>query len=216
MTISASTTNIADENFLWNHQSLLRGLSKVTHFSRQEIDALGIIYLKLLDEFSVKREQMDRSQLRAFFHSTLEIADDFIIDRAFLYFDKIQTPFITLETWIKTLSLLLRGTLNEKIKYCFFIYDLNGSGKIKRSDVVKFLRKCFVSKRTEDVEVMVKGLTDILMRKLDIDGDGEISYADYSESVNEQYELLEVFGRCLPDLNSSLEFMQTFTSDLPI
>lgn len=213
MTVSIE---FADENFLRNHQGRLRELSKVTHFSRHEIDALAIIYFKFLSEFGVKREQMDRYQLRAFFHSTFAIANDVIIDRAFFYFDRSQRPFITLETWIKILSLFLRGTLEEKMEYCFFIYDLTDCGRIKRNNVVKFLREGFISKKSEDVEVMVKDLTNVLMQKLDIDGDGEISYADYCESVRKQREMLEVFGRCLPDSYSSLEFMQTFTSDTPI
>lgn len=210
------SVEVADENFLRQNSDFLKTLPKVTHFTQPEIDALAIIYFKFLREFGVKREQMDRSQFRAFFHSTFQISDDFIIDRSFLFLDKGLTPFITLETWIKTLSLFLRGTLEEKMKYCFFVYDLGGNGKLKRNDIIRLLRKCFIYEKDEDVELMVKEFADILVRKLDIDGDGEISYEDFSESVKKQRELLQCFGRCLPDLLSTIDFMQTFTSDLPI
>lgn len=210
------TVELVDEFFLRNHHDRLRTLSKVTHFTNNEIDALAVIYSKFLNEFGVKREQMERAQLRAFFHSTFRICDDFIIDRVFVYVDKSRTPFVSVEMWIKTLSLFLRGTLEEKMEYCFFTYDLSGVRRIKRNDIFKLLRKCLISKKDEDIELMVKDLADILMRKLDIDGDGEISFEDYSQSVREQREILEIFGRCLPDITSAVGFMHTFTADLPI
>lgn len=212
----AVAVEVADENFLRQHSDFLKTLPQVTHFTSNEIDAIAIIYFKFLREFGVKREQMDRSQFRAFFHSTFQISDDFIIDRAFIFLDKGLTPFVTLDTWIKTLSLFLRGTLEEQMKYCFFVYDLGGNGRLKRNDIIRLLRKCFIYEKDEDVELMVKEFADILVKKLDVDGDGEISYEDFAHSVQNQRELLQCFGRCLPDLISANDFMQTFTSDLPI
>lgn len=210
------SVEIADENFLRQHSDFLKTLPQTTHFTQNEVDAVAIIYFKFLREFGVKREQMDRSQFRAFFHSTFQISDDFLIDRSFLFLDKGLTPFVTLETWIKTLSLFLRGTLEEKMRYCFYVYDLGGNGRLKRNDIIRLLRKCFIYEKDEDVELMVKEFADILVRKLDVDGDGEISYEDFSESVKNQKELLQCFGRCLPDLLSAIDFMQTFTHDLPM
>lgn len=212
------SVELADENFIRKNFDRLRALSKITHFTNDEVDALGIIYYKFLGEFGVKREQMDRSQLRAFFHSTFQIADDYIIDRVFLYLDKGQkrSAFVTLECWITTLSLFLRGTLDEKMAYCFYIYDVGGVGRIRRNDMIKLLRKCFIFEKDEDIELMVKDLADILMKKLDIDGDGEVSYEDYSTSVRGQREILEIFGRCLPDLLSATDFLLTFTHNAPI
>lgn len=208
---------LSDENFLRANGELLRTVQKQTHFTKQEVDALAIIYSKFLNEFDVKREQMDRNQFRAFLNSTFQIIDDFLIERAFLYLDKGTTPspFITLATFIKALSLFLRGTLDEKMEYCFFVYDLSNDGKIKRNDIIKLTRKYFISDKDEDCEVMVKDFSDILVRKIDVDCDGEISYDDFSTSVKNQPELLECFGHCLPNLMNALEFMKTFTHDLP-
>lgn len=210
------SVELADENFLRQHSDFLKSLPKQTHFTQAEVDALAIIYFKFLKEFGVKRDQMDRSQFRAFFHSTFQISDDFLIDRSFLFLDKGLTPFVSLETWIKTLSLFLRGTLDEQMRYCFFVYDLGGNGRLKRNDIIKLLRKCFIYEKDEDVELMVKEFADILVRKIDVDGDGDISYEDFSESVRNQKELLQCFGRCLPDQLCTIEFMQTFTKELPM
>jgi hypothetical protein len=40
---------------------------------------------------------------------------------------------------------------------------------------------------------------DIVMRKMDRDGDGKISYDDYFFTVQENHLLLEFLGQCLPN-----------------
>lgn len=202
-----------DEIKLRQNSKLLRELAKDTHFSANEVDALAVIYFRFLNENDIKRTHMDRIQCRAIFHTLFQIADDFLIDRAFVYLDKGVSPYLTLESWIRMISLFLRGTLDEKIKYCYHVYDINGDGKIKRNEVIKLLEKCFIYEFEDDVALAAKDLADTLVRKMDLDCDGVISFDDYYESVLQQPELLECFGRCLPERASAYKFMQTFTSE---
>lgn len=55
-------------------------------------------------------------------------------------------------------------------------------------------RKCFIYEIDEDIELMAGEFGDILVRKINVDGDEEISYEDFLESVKNQRELLECFG----------------------
>lgn len=207
------TSDPSDEFKLRQNSKLLKDLTKELHFSAIEVDALAVIYFKFLNENDIKRTQMDRLQFRKIFHSVFQINDDFIIDRSFFYLDKGTSAHVTLETWIRTMSLFLRGTLEEKMKYCYAVYDLNNDGKVKRNEVILLLGKCFVMEYEEDVELAVKDLADIMVRKMDIDGDGVIDFEDYRKSVLEQNELLECFGRCLPERGCAYSFMQTFTNE---
>lgn len=216
MSMIKVATEIADESFIRMHYGAIKKLLEVTHFTWPEIDALAIIYSKYLNEFGMKREQMDISQFRAFLQSTFQINDDFIVDRIFWILDRNMTYVVPLETWVKSLSLFLRGTLDEKMQFCFSVYDLAGKGKIKRNDVIKLTRKYFMSARDELVEIAIKDFADILVKKLDVDGDTEVSYIDYSTSVRRQPELLECFGRCLPDILCTIEFLKTFTHVMPV
>lgn len=207
------TSDPSDEFKLRQNSKLLKDLIREVHFSAIEVDALAVIYFKFLNENDIKRTQLDRIQFRKIFHSVFQINDDFLIDRSFVYLDKGASVHVTLETWIRTMSLFLRGTLDEKIKYCFSVYDLNTDSKITRNEVIVLLGKCFVMEYEEDVELAVKDLADIMVRKMDVDGDGAINFDDYSKSVNEQKELLECFGRCLPERRCAYSFLQTFTSE---
>lgn len=205
------STNPDDEKHLRVNLKLLKQLSNETYFSQKETDALSIIYFKFLNEDDVKRTSMERSQLRAIFHSCFHITDDFLIDRSFMYFDTRATSTVSLEMFIRTLSLLLRGTLEDKMKFCFFVYDINGNGKLERKEIIRLLGNCFITEKAEDAESAVKDSTSIVVRKMDLDGDGSISFDDYRNSVLKQKELLECFGRCLPDRMCAATFMHTFT-----
>lgn len=205
-----------DDIKLRQNARLLRNLVKETHFNQHEVEAVSVIYFKFLNEnnsSNVKRTSMERNQLREIFQTCFNINDDFLIDRAFLYLDKGITSAVSLETWIRILSLFFRGTQEEKMKYCYFVYDVNGDDKIKRNEVIQLFGKCFITENVEDGELAVKDLADIMVRKLDLDADGLISFSDYSNSVLRQYELLEVFGRCLPDRKCISTFMHTFTDE---
>ena len=49
------------------------------------------------------------------------MTDDSLMDRVFLALDKGPSPCISMETWANALSLFLRGTLEEKIQFCFTV-----------------------------------------------------------------------------------------------
>jgi hypothetical protein len=51
----------------------------------------------------------------------------------------------------------------------------------------------------EDRDEGIKDLVDLLMKKMDKDGNGRLSLEDYKLSVKEDSLLLEALGPCLPD-----------------
>lgn len=45
-----------------------------------------------------------------------------------------------LEPWLIGLSTFLKGTLNERITFCFKVYDLNSDGFITKDEMFTLLR----------------------------------------------------------------------------
>ena len=60
--------------------------------------------------------KMDRTMFRDILHTSFNMSDDFFMDRVFQAFDRDCDGYISLEEWVKGLSVFLRGTLDEKIK----------------------------------------------------------------------------------------------------
>jgi hypothetical protein len=64
----------------------------------------------------------------------------------------------------------------------------------------------------EDPDEGVKDLVELVLRKLDTDRDGKISFQDFQTAVRKEELLLEAFGQCLPSEGACQTFMATLRS----
>ncbi|KAL0961897.1 hypothetical protein UPYG_G00333100 [Umbra pygmaea] len=191
-------------------QNLAASLSKqVKHVNKTEAECLIHLFNRHLEDQSDRRvgNGLDRGTFRNILHKTFGMTDDMIMDRVFRAFDKDNDSYVGVKEWIEGLSIFLRGTLDEKIKYCFDVYDLNGDGYISREEMFHLLKSCLIRQPTEeDPDEGIKDLVELTLKKMDYDHDGKLSYADFEKAVNDENLLLEAFGTCLPDVESILAF----------
>ncbi|XP_028820158.1 calaxin [Denticeps clupeoides] len=200
-------------------ESLAESLSKqVKHFSRTETR-------RLIHQFEGRCGQqpgrragsgLDRGQFRNMLHRTFGLTHDIIMDRVFSVFDRDNDGYIGVREWIAGLAVFLRGSLDEKIKFCFEVYDLNGDGAISREEMFHML-KWSLSRQPaeEDPEEGIKDLVEIVLKKMDHGHNSKVSYADFEKTVREENLLLEAFGTCLPNAKSIQAFEQQTFQDLP-
>ncbi|KAF0292049.1 EF-hand calcium-binding domain-containing protein 1 [Amphibalanus amphitrite] len=187
---------------------VLDQLAKATHFNRNEIEALVLMFRKTLRP---KTDKLDRSKFRDVLHNTFDMTDDMLMDRVFRVFDKDNDGLINMEEWVTGLSVFLRGTLQERINYCFAVYDFNGDQSLARDEVYHLLKNSVMKNpQEEDPEEGVRDLIDLVMKKLDVNHDGFVSFDDYEATVKMEPLLLEVFGPCLPQQESLETFLTTF------
>lgn len=133
-----------------------------------------------------------------------------LMDRIFCVWDKTNSGVLKPESWFAGLSIFLKGTLNEKINFCFSVYDLNGDGFITKDEMFQLLKNCLIKHpQEEDPDESVKDLVEIVLRKLDKDRDGKVSLRDYQIAVGEEPLLLEAFGNCLPSDGARNTFLST-------
>ncbi|NXH86402.1 EFCB1 protein, partial [Edolisoma coerulescens] len=143
----------------------------------------------------------NRVVFRDTLHSAFGMTDDVVLDRVFSVFDGDNDGCITVAEWVEGLGVLLRGTLDEKIKYCFQVYDLNGDGYISREEMFQMLKNSLlIQSADEEPDEGIKDLVEIALKKMDHDHDGKLSFTDFEKAVKDENLLLEAFGPCLPDL----------------
>ncbi|XP_061411306.1 calaxin [Lethenteron reissneri] len=191
-------------------QELAESLSKrVKHFTRKEVEDLLGFYAKLLSSFTERRPRagLERNPFRSILHNMFNMTDDMIMDRVFRAFDKDNDGYISSKEWVEGLAIFLRGTLEERMKYCFEVYDLNGDGYVSREEMFHLLKSSLIKQPSEeDPDEGIKDLVEITLKKMDHDHDSRLSYADFEQSVREDNLLLEAFGPCLPDAKSATAF----------
>ncbi|NXO67725.1 EFCB1 protein, partial [Phainopepla nitens] len=173
------------------------------HFNRSEVECL----IKLFDTLVAKSSShfagagFNRTVFRDILYSAFGMTDDVVLDRVFSTFDRDNDGCITVVEWVEGLAVLLRGTLEEKMKHCFAVYDLNGDGYISREEMFQMLKNSLlIQSADEEPEEGVKDLVEIALKKMDHDHDGKLSFTDFEKAVRDENLLLEAFGPCLPDI----------------
>ncbi|CAL8296533.1 unnamed protein product [Lota lota] len=199
-------------------QNLAETISKhVKHFNKSEVECLIRLFNGLMGDQTASGRAvhgLDRGKFRNTLHNTFGMTDDMLMDGVFRAFDKDNDSFVSVKEWTEGLSVFLRGTLDEKIKYCFDVYDLNGDGYISREEMFHMLKNSLIRQLTEeDPDEGIKDLVEITVKKMDHDHDGRLSFLDFEKAVKEENLLLEAFGTCLPDAKSILVFEQQAFQD---
>ncbi|XP_026144604.1 calaxin isoform X2 [Carassius auratus] len=193
-------------------QNLAETLCKqVKHFDKRETECLIRLFSGLLGEQAERRAAhgLDRVRFRHILHNTFGMTDDMMMDNVFRAFDKDNDTYISVREWVEGLSVFLRGTLDEKIKFCFDVYNLHGDGYISREEMLQMLKDSLIRQPTEeDPDEGIKDIVEIALKKMDYDHDGKVSYSDFEKTVKDENLLLEAFGNCLPDAKSILAFEQ--------
>ncbi|KAM6314862.1 calaxin [Aegotheles albertisi] len=193
-------------------QQLVEALGRsCRHFQGAEVECL----VKLFDSLVAKPSSrpgaagLDRNMFREALHGAFGMTDDMLMDRVFRTFDRDNDSCVSVVEWVEGLSILLRGTLEERIKYCFEVYDLNGDGYISREEMFQMLKNSLLKQPSEEEpDEGIKDLVDIALKKMDYDHDGKLSFMDFEKAVRDENLLLEAFGPCLPDIKSSMAFEQ--------
>ncbi|XP_050669803.1 calaxin isoform X2 [Leptidea sinapis] len=208
------------------NEKSLDSLYRATHFNRNELEALFSMYRRLVSAAQLaasptvvgqpapKIDSIDQNTFRDVMHNTFDlVTEEIVLDRIWSTWDRGTNSgegSLKFEPWAKGLSVILKGTLEEKRTFCFRVYDLNSDGFITKDEMFILLKNSLLKQPgDEDPDEGVRDLVELVLRKLDVDKDGKVSMDDYREAVNQEPLLLEAFGQCLPTRRQALAFLKT-------
>jgi len=95
------------------------------------------------------------------------------IDGLFQLYDPNHDGTITWNEYICVISLILDGTLEERIKLIFNCFDEDGDGELTKAEFVTAAKR--FSKSTEARETLV----DSVFSVCDLNGDGKVTYSEF-------------------------------------
>jgi Ca2+-binding EF-hand superfamily protein len=189
--------------------SISDALAQSTHFNPDECKSLVYIYERM-----EAMGKVDRLRFREILHTTMNLTDDIMLDLIFHAFDRNNDGIVDQEEWVQGLSCMLRGTPEELVDFCYFVYDINGDRSLAREELHQCIRGCIVggySVENDEIDECERDIVDICMRKLDKDRDGQITYPDFVNAVTDDPLLIQACGPCLPNPNSIAAFLACST-----
>lgn len=184
-------------------------------FTTAQVDALVNIYVKLLEQQGPLAKQISRTQFQSVLFECFDMPDEFMFSRIMTAANAGTSNYMSLTIFFRVFNIFLRATFEERCRFCFAAYDTIGENIIRPLNLAVFLRGSVYAPTKEDAEEIIKELTDTIMKKLDVDMDGAISFKDYMDTMKKYPDLMEILGVCLPSRKVVNAFLTTFTSDIP-
>ncbi|XP_014213046.1 Kv channel-interacting protein 1 [Copidosoma floridanum] len=159
----------------------LEELLRQTKFSRHEIRVMYRGFKQECPEGLVHEESFKDIYAKFFPHGNAAPYAHYV----FKAFDVNCSGAISFRDLLVTLSTLLRGSIYEKLRWTFKLYDINGDGCITRGElgeVVTAVHDLMGRKHRETEERQAREQLDRVFRKLDLNQDGVITIEEFMES----------------------------------
>eukprot|EP01103_Thecamoeba_quadrilineata_P020119 TRINITY_DN8474_c0_g1_i1.p1 TRINITY_DN8474_c0_g1~~TRINITY_DN8474_c0_g1_i1.p1 ORF type:complete len:187 (-),score=29.75 TRINITY_DN8474_c0_g1_i1:54-614(-) len=165
-------------------------LNKHTHFDSKELKA---IYKQF------KKESPQGVITRAEFKEVMKqmgVVDGFLQDLIFNMFDYNKDGNVQFPEFVHALSIMTRGTPEEKLEFGFNMYDIDKNGFITKdemSQVVDSFYKLvgpmvtFSGKRYESSQQLVEDFFE----QMDVNGDGKVSFEEYREGAMKNPDMIQ-------------------------
>ncbi|KAF2906151.1 hypothetical protein ILUMI_00024 [Ignelater luminosus] len=208
--LDTSLDSKEEKRFRKKYSNLSKQLSKQLPLTLDEVECLMIIYYKFQKAAGGHSQPgMTKLQLKDILQAAFDITSADMIESVAYILDKSPSPYMAIENWVRGMALFLRGTFEEKVWHCFNVYDMYADGCINKDRMVNLMSGSVIGE--EDTEDVVKDLVDIIIKKLDVDRDGKITYEDFKQCIKQQPLLMECLGQCLPTRLAATAFLISFT-----
>ncbi|XP_041114322.1 guanylyl cyclase-activating protein 1-like [Polyodon spathula] len=118
------------------------------------------------------------------------------IEQMFRTFDMNKDGYIDFMEYVAALSLVLRGKMEQKLRWYFKLYDVDGNGCIDRYELLNIIKAIRAINGCDQVS-SVEEFTNRVFDKIDVNGDGELSLDEFVEGARKDEEFMEVMMKSL-------------------
>ncbi|XP_012686120.1 guanylyl cyclase-activating protein 2-like [Clupea harengus] len=135
------------------------------------------------------------------------------IETIFHSFDTNRDNKLDFMEYIAALHLVLRGRLEDRLKWSFKMYDTDGNGRLDRQEIKHIIKIiCKMKTKNTDTHMTPNEMCDRIFELVDENHDGQISLAEFMEGAQKDEWLMEMLKL---DFNASGWVNQNWVKKTP-
>ncbi|XP_073998465.1 neuronal calcium sensor 1-like isoform X8 [Rhodnius prolixus] len=161
----------------------LKSLTRATRFTEQEIKRIYRGFKAECPSGLVKEDTF-RTIYSQFFPQGANTSQ--YATYVFHTLDQSNNGTLSFQDFVQGLSVLCRGSLEERLRWTFSLYDINRDGKITRDELWDVVTSVYnllgrLSPQPEEEEALA-GKVDLIFQRMDLNKDGVVTLDEFLES----------------------------------
>ncbi|XP_026257100.1 A-type potassium channel modulatory protein KCNIP1 isoform X2 [Urocitellus parryii] len=168
----------------------LEQLEAQTNFTKRELQVLYRGFKNECPSGVVNEETFKQIYAQFFPHGDASTYAHYLFNA----FDTTQAGSVKFEDFVTALSILLRGTVHEKLRWTFNLYDINKDGYINKEEMMDIVKAIYdmMGKYTYPVlkEDTPRQHVDVFFQKMDKNKDGIVTLDEFLESCQEDDNIM--------------------------
>nr|XP_057932928.1 guanylyl cyclase-activating protein 2-like [Doryrhamphus excisus] len=162
-----------------------------------QIQELCIIFMKECPSGALHLHEFKR----IFGVPSTSAEESLFIETIFHSFDTNQDNALDFLEYVAALHLILRGNLEDRLKWSFKMYDTDRNGKLDRKEVKRIIRILYKIKlQKHDLTLTPSEICDRIFDLVDQNNDGQITLSEFMEGAQKDEWVMNIFKL---DVNAS-------------
>uniref|UniRef100_A0A8C5SSV5 Guanylate cyclase activator 1C n=1 Tax=Laticauda laticaudata TaxID=8630 RepID=A0A8C5SSV5_LATLA len=127
-------------------------------------------------------------------------------EKVFNIFDTNKDGLLDYLEFLAAINLVIRGKIDQKLKWYFKLYDIDGNGTIDKKEVISMLMA--IQTISKNQEMTPEELTNLIFQKIDVNNDGELTLEELMNGVENDEHFREIISKSF-ELSSVLKILQS-------
>eukprot|EP00007_Cunea_sp_BSH-02190019_P007547 CAMPEP_0174234814 /NCGR_PEP_ID=MMETSP0417-20130205/4453_1 /TAXON_ID=242541 /ORGANISM="Mayorella sp, Strain BSH-02190019" /LENGTH=1117 /DNA_ID=CAMNT_0015313229 /DNA_START=45 /DNA_END=3398 /DNA_ORIENTATION=- len=168
-------------------KSLFERLAAETHFGRAELEAIHSKWSSQATDGLLTREQFAEGM------KEMGVTDPLLIEQQFLAFDEDGDGTVSFLEFCVGLSVLQRGSIEERLQFMFKAYDVDNSGDLSPQEVFNLYKATLNSRGRHVSDAELQQYVKDIFAVADLDNSGGIDVDEFIMAVKQQKLFLDLF-----------------------